>query len=65
MKERLGESWWNVLKDEFDKQYMKDLQVKIVNRRKTHIVYPASSDVFNAYEYTSYDDVKVVILGQD
>ncbi len=65
MKEILGEEWWNRLKGEFDKQYMKDLQLFVQSRRKINIVYPSSENVFRAYQSVPYSKVKVVVLGQD
>ncbi len=65
MKEIIGEGWFNKIGGEFDKEYMLSLRDKIKARRLTHIVYPAQEDIFNAYKYTHFEDVKVVILGQD
>lgn len=65
MKELLGEEWYEILKQEFDKNYIKKLQTFVLNRRQQNIVYPDSQDVFNAFKYTSYDKVKVCIIGQD
>lgn len=65
MKDRLGEEWYELLKDEFSKAYMQSLQSLIARRRQTTNVYPASFDVFNAYKLTPYSKVKVCIIGQD
>ena len=61
----IGNSWDDLLKEEYNKEYFKELQKFIVNEYKTKEVYPKMSEIFNAFVKTSYDDVKVVILGQD
>ena len=61
----LPPSWRAVLADEFEKPYFAKL-VEFVNKeRETHEVYPPEVDVFNAFKYTPYDEVKVLLLGQD
>ena len=61
----LNKGWDNVLKEEFSKDYFKQLVVDIRREYRVHTVFPKASDVFNAFKYTDYDQVKVVILGQD
>ena len=61
----IGNEWDELLKDEYNKEYFKNLQKFIVEEYKTKEVYPKMSEIFNAFVKTSYDDVKVVILGQD
>ena len=61
----IGNGWDDLLKEEYEKDYFKDLQKFIVNEYKTKEVYPKMSEIFNAFVKTSYDKVKVVILGQD
>ena len=65
MNKIIGNSWDELLKTEFDKPYFKTLEEFIDNEYKTKIVYPNSNDIFNAFKYTDYKDIKVVILGQD
>ena len=57
--------WYESLKDEFSKPYYKDLYETVKKEYSTHIVYPPSDSIFNAFEYTDLDKVKVLILGQD
>ena len=57
--------WDVILDNEFKKDYFRDLGVFIKSEYKKHICYPKYSDVFNALRFTDYDQVKVVILGQD
>lgn len=65
LKEILGESWYEKLKDEFSKDYMLTLSRFITHERKIKTIYPKQEDVFNAYKFTPYEQVRVVILGQD
>lgn len=61
----INKNWDIVLKDEFNKEYFKKLGVFVKNEYKSKICYPQYKDIFNALRYTDYDEVKVVILGQD
>jgi uracil-DNA glycosylase len=61
----IGNSWDNILEEEFKKEYFKTLLEFIKNEYKNKIIYPKQNEVFNAFRYTSFEDVKVVILGQD
>ncbi len=61
----IGNSWDSILKDEFRKDYFKEL-VRFLNiENKTKIIFPKSEDLFKALKLTDYKNVKVVILGQD
>ena len=61
----IGNSWDNYLKDEYEKSYFKELMKFIDEEYKTKTVYPPKNEIFNAFKYTPYEKVKVVILGQD
>ncbi|EHL17945.1 uracil-DNA glycosylase 2 [Peptoanaerobacter stomatis] len=61
----IGNSWDDILKDEFEKQYYKDIREFLKKEYTTKTVFPSMYDIFNALKYTPYEDVKVVILGQD
>ncbi|MCY7777152.1 uracil-DNA glycosylase [Bacillus haynesii] len=65
MKQILNDSWWQQLKDEFDKPYYQELREMLKREYAEHTVYPEPNDIYNALHYTSYESVKVVILGQD
>ena len=62
---RIGNDWDERLKDEWDKPYYLELRSFLVNEYRETTVYPPAEDVFNALRLTPYEDVKVVILGQD
>lgn len=61
----IGNEWDNLLKDEFQKEYYRKLRATLANEYKTQTIYPDMYDIFNALKYTSYSDVKAVIIGQD
>ena len=61
----INKKWDVILDNEFKKDYFRDLGVFIKSEYKRHTCYPKYSDVFNALRFTDYDQVKVVILGQD
>ena len=61
----LHNSWNNILGSEFDKDYYNNLHDFLVTEYKTKNIFPNMYDIFNALHYTEYQDVKVVILGQD
>lgn len=61
----IGNSWDILLSDEYKKEYFKNLQKFIIEEYKNKTIYPKMSEIFNAFTKTSYDNVKVVILGQD
>ncbi len=66
MANALDPSWMDVLKDEFGKDYMIKLKDFLQKEKATgQVVYPKNSEIFNAFNTTHFDDVKVVILGQD
>jgi len=66
MANALDPSWLEVLKDEFGKDYMINLKDFLQKEKAAgQVVYPKNSDIFNAFNTTNFDNVKVVILGQD
>ena len=62
---KITKNWANLLKDEFQKPYFKELQAFLDKEYSTHTVYPAMENIFNALNAVKYEDVKVVIIGQD
>ena len=57
--------WQELLEDEMEKEYYKQLRDFLVEEYNTQTIYPDKYDIFNALHLTAYKDVKVVILGQD
>ncbi|SIR36719.1 Uracil-DNA glycosylase [Peribacillus simplex] len=64
-KQLLTNDWWPLLKEEFKKEYYQELREFVKQEYSQQVVHPDQDDIFNALHYTPYDDVKVVILGQD
>ena len=60
-----GNDWNGILKDEFEKEYYIRLREFLIREYRTEEVYPPMEDIFNALKYSSYNDTKVVIIGQD
>lgn len=61
----INESWKNILSSEFSKDYYIKLMDFLDREYGENEIFPPREDVFNALNYTSYEDVKVLILGQD
>jgi len=63
--QNLDNSWQNVLKTEFEKPYFTQLDKTLEKDYTTEIIYPPKNLVFNAFNKTPFNQVKVVLLGQD
>ena len=61
----IGNEWDSIIGEEFSKPYYKKLREFLKNEYKSRKIYPNMYDIFNALKYTSYNDVKAVIIGQD
>lgn len=61
----IGNDWDILLKDEFNKDYFKNLKEFVLSEYNTKTIYPPFDDIFNAFKLTPFSEVKVVILGQD
>lgn len=62
---KIRKSWLDLLQDETQKEYFKNLQQFLKSERSKFDIYPEDDLVFNALNFVAYDKVKVVILGQD
>lgn len=65
MNYKVNNNWDIILKDEYEKEYFKNLLNYINEEYNNKTVYPLKENIFKALEYTDYNDIKVVILGQD
>jgi len=65
MKEMIGNRWDELLADEWQKPYYQELRSFLIEEYEKGTVYPPAADIYNALRMTDYDDVRVVILGQD
>lgn len=61
----IGNKWDEILRQEFKKEYFENLMNFVKDEYKNKVIYPKQNEVFNAFRYTDFDDVKVVIIGQD
>ena len=61
----INKKWDVILEEEFKKDYFRKLGTFVKKEYKDKICYPEYQNIFNALRYTDYDEVKVVILGQD
>ena len=61
----LPADWRKVLADEFQKPYFPKLQEFVNKERAEKTIYPPEEDVFNAFRFTPYKEVRVLLLGQD
>ncbi len=65
MKPSIESSWLTLLREDFNSSYFSELREFLSHEKQTQTVYPPGSLIFNAFDHTSVDKVKVVILGQD
>lgn len=61
----LNNKWDEVLKDEFTSEYYLKIREFLKKEYFSNTIFPPMNDIFNAFKYTDFDDVKCVILGQD
>lgn len=62
---KIRKSWYELLKDDFEKDSFKNLQIFLAGEREKYKIYPDDDNVFSALNAVAFDDVKVVIIGQD
>jgi uracil-DNA glycosylase len=65
MSIKIHESWAKHLEDEFEKDYFKNLTTFVREEYQHERIYPAPKNIFRAFDLCPFDQIKVVILGQD
>ena len=65
MDVKIEESWKKILQPEFEKDYFKDLIHFVKSEYETQRCFPKENNIFAAFDHCSFDDLKVVIIGQD
>lgn len=65
MNVNISESWKDILSTEFDKPYFKELAQFVKIEYQTNTVYPPGKDIFAAFDHCSFENLKVLIIGQD
>jgi len=62
---QIEDGWKDVLASEFEQDYFAQLKEFLVDEKMHHTVYPPGNMIFSAFNHTAFDNVKVVIIGQD
>lgn len=65
MQVNIADSWRNILQTEFEKPYFKDLMSFVKSEYSIATCFPEEKDIFAAFNACSFEDLKVVIIGQD
>ncbi|MGD1844200.1 MAG: uracil-DNA glycosylase [Salibacteraceae bacterium] len=65
MNPKIEESWKSQLMDQFEAPYFQFLREFLIAEKQQQTVYPPGGQIFNAFDFTPFEAVKVVILGQD
>ncbi len=65
MNVNIEPSWKNVLSDEFDKDYFKNLASFVKEEYNSNTCYPPGNLIFSAFDHSDFDKTKVIIIGQD
>ena len=64
-KPDIDDTWYRVLRPQFEAQYFADLKTFLVSEKRQYTIYPPGPLIFNAFNLTPFDKVKVIIIGQD
>lgn len=62
---KIDQSWLNILSKEFEKEYFENLVKFVKQEYSTKTIYPEGKNIFRAFELCPFENIKVVILGQD
>ncbi|MFL0095940.1 uracil-DNA glycosylase [Tenacibaculum maritimum] len=65
MEIRIAQDWKKILQSEFDKPYFEKLTNFVKKEYAENVCYPKGTAIFSAFDYCSFEDLKVVIIGQD
>lgn len=65
MQLKIADSWKNILQSEFNAPYFKELMSFVKSEYNEHTCYPIKEDIFAAFDFCAFQDLKVVIIGQD
>jgi uracil-DNA glycosylase len=65
MKDQIPHNWQKVLLQEFEKPYFLELEQKVNQAYANNLCLPQKKEIFNAFNYCDFDNLKVVIIGQD
>ena len=62
---KITDEWDEILKDEFESEQYNKLRAFLKTEYSAHTIYPSMYDIFNSMKITAFDQIKVVIIGQD
>lgn len=62
---KINESWLEIMQDEFEKPYFIELREFLIKEKSKYLIFPPGPLIFEAFNRTPFDKVKVVLLGQD
>ncbi len=65
IKPEIEESWKIAMRDDFNSEYFTHLKSFLIQEKHGKKVFPSGENIFNAFNYTPFNEVKVVIIGQD
>lgn len=65
MLHQLSNSWMHAIGNEFEKEYFKNLMNKVDTNYQTSVCYPKKELIFSAFHHCDFEDIKIVIIGQD
>ena len=65
MQINIADSWKNILQPELEKEYFTNLLDFIKTAYQNSVCYPKEKDIFSAFDFCPFDEIKVVIIGQD
>ncbi len=65
IKNLIPKDWQEILKEEFEKEYFAELAKKVLLDYEEKEIFPPKEEIFNALNFTKFDKVKIVIIGQD
>ncbi|KRM67689.1 uracil-DNA glycosylase [Apilactobacillus ozensis DSM 23829 = JCM 17196] len=65
MQQFIHNDWWEQLEPEFQKDYYQNLRKFLVDEYNNNLIHPNANQIFEAFNWTPFSKVKVVILGQD
>lgn len=65
LKDLMPAGWHDVIGEEFNKPYFAKLEAFLEEEWASHTIFPPKHHIFSAFDYTAYDDVRVLVLGQD
>jgi len=61
----IAKNWYDIMLEEFEKPYFSELKSFLTHEYSTHTIYPKMNNIFNSMNFCKYENINVVIIGQD